>query len=120
MGGGGAMRTAAKLAGTGVASAGIRGAPAASPAEQSVRQASRPVSAVLSSQGAKATEVAPLHSAASSDMDDWEHAFVDEPFLGAGEVMPRVVFGNVPSFQEAKEATSELKDAIEKYFACYP
>ena len=27
---------------------------------------------------------------------------------------PRVVFGSVPSLQEAKDATSELKDALKK------
>ena len=35
--------------------------------------------------------------------------------MEAGEPMPRLVFGSVPSFQEAKDATAELKDALDKY-----
>ncbi|KAF7822822.1 uncharacterized protein G2W53_020966 [Senna tora] len=118
MGGGGAMRTVVKAAGIGVASTGLRGLPGASPAEHSVRQASRPVSAVLSasSQGAKAAEVAPLHTAASWDSDDWDLAFDEELVMKAGEPTPRVVFDGVPSFNEAKAATAELKDAIDELY----
>lgn len=116
MGGGGAMRTAGKVAGISVA--GIRGALLAPPAEQSLRKASMPASAVVSSQAAKtsANEVAaPVYTAASWDMDDWEFPDESELFMQAGEPTPRVVFGAVPSFQEAKEATTELKEAIDQY-----
>ncbi|KAI4333782.1 hypothetical protein L6164_018546 [Bauhinia variegata] len=117
MGGGGAMRTAAKVAGFGLAANGMRGVPLVPPAEQSVGKASRPVSAVLSSQGGtRAAEVAPLHTAASWEMDDWEFADDNELVVQAGEPMPRVVFGGVPSFREAKAATSELKDAIDQVY----
>lgn len=104
------MRTAAKLAGFSAAAAsGIRGVILAPPAEQSVRNVSRPVSAVVSlSQKAKAAEVAPLHTAASWDLEDWD--------TEAGEGMARVVFGGAPSFQEAKAATTELKDAIDMIY----
>ncbi|PRQ31572.1 hypothetical protein RchiOBHm_Chr5g0036951 [Rosa chinensis] len=34
--------------------------------------------------------------------------------------MPRVVFGAAPSFQEAKEATDELKDALDKAYLSSP
>ena len=107
------MRTAAKVDGIGVANAGIRGMPLAPSAEQSVRKASRPVSAVVSSQAANPAEVAPSHTAASWEMDDWEFAD-DELNMYAGEPTPRLVFSGVPSFQEAKDATSDLKDAIDK------
>ncbi|KAK7262679.1 hypothetical protein RJT34_30254 [Clitoria ternatea] len=110
MGGGGAMRTAAKIATIGVGKSSLRGSPGSLPTDKSVRNTSRHVSVagVSSSQGAKAAEVAPLHAAAP--WDDWE--FADD-----GEVdMPRVLFGSVPSFDEAKEATSELKEAIDKIY----
>ncbi|KAJ1441955.1 hypothetical protein SESBI_01165 [Sesbania bispinosa] len=117
MGGGGTMRTAAKIAGIGVARSGFRGSPSTIPAEQLVRNSSRPVSSAgVSSQGAKTAEVAPLHTAASWDLTDWEFADGGDLVMEAGEPMPRVVFGDVPSFQEAKEATTELKDAIEKMY----
>lgn len=112
------MRTAAKVAGIGVASAGLRNLTAASPAEHAVRQASRPVSAALSSTSlreSKVSDIPPPHTAASWDMDDWDFAGDEELVMNAGEPMPRMVFDAVPSFQEAKEATTELKDAIDKY-----
>ncbi|TKY49003.1 hypothetical protein E2542_SST26427 [Spatholobus suberectus] len=97
MGGGGAMRTVAKFA-----AAGIRGAvPLVQPSVQSA-----------SSHMATASEVAPLHAAASWDVDDWEVADGSE----VDEAMPRVVLGGVPTFQEAKEATTELKHAIDKMY----
>ncbi|XP_027355408.1 uncharacterized protein LOC113865202 isoform X2 [Abrus precatorius] len=108
MGGGGAMRTAAKLAGLGVGRSGLRGSSASLPTEQSVRQASRPASVTgVSLQGSKAAEVAPLHTVS---WEDWE--FEDDGDL----VVPRMVFGSAPSFEEAKEATTELKDAIDKIY----
>uniref|UniRef100_A0A2N9HLC1 Uncharacterized protein n=1 Tax=Fagus sylvatica TaxID=28930 RepID=A0A2N9HLC1_FAGSY len=36
--------------------------------------------------------------------------------MEAKEPMPRLVFGGVPSFQEAKDATAELKDALDKVY----
>ncbi|RDX84012.1 hypothetical protein CR513_34999, partial [Mucuna pruriens] len=86
MGGGGAMRTVAKFA-----AAGFRAAPFVRPS---------------------ASEVAPLHTAASWDVDDWEVADGGEDV----DAVPRVVLGGVPTFQEAKEATTELKHAIHKIY----
>ncbi|KAK3021419.1 hypothetical protein RJ639_046827 [Escallonia herrerae] len=37
----------------------------------------------------------------------------------AGELVPRVVFGGAPTTQEAKQATVELKDALEKYVSFF-
>ncbi|XP_015953894.1 uncharacterized protein LOC107478270 isoform X2 [Arachis duranensis] len=118
MGGGGAMRTAAKIAGIGIGRTAYRGSPASLPTDQSqsVRNASLPASAVLSSHGAKPAEVAPLHTAASWELDDWEFADEGELVMVAGEPMPRVVFQGVPTFEEAKEATTELKEAIDKVY----
>ncbi|XP_057752244.1 uncharacterized protein LOC130970248 isoform X2 [Arachis stenosperma] len=118
MGGGGAMRTASKIAGIGIGRTAYRGSPASLPTDQSrsVRNASLPASAVLSSHGAKPAEVAPLHTAASWELDDWEFADEGELVMVAGEPMPRVVFQGVPTFEEAKEATTELKEAIDKVY----
>lgn len=33
----------------------------------------------------------------------------------SGELIPRIVFGAVPTIEEAREATSQLKDALDKY-----
>lgn len=109
------MRSAAKIAGIGVARSKILGSPAAQTTEQSVWNAQRSVPTALSSQGMKAAEVVPLQSAASWDLDDWEFTDGGDLIIEAGEPTPRVVFGAVPTLQEAKEATTELKDAIDKY-----
>lgn len=112
MGGGGAMRSAARVAGLGVANCCLRGGTMPSAAGQSSMRASR---STVSSQGVKATTAdvaAPLHTAAAWD-DDWEFAESTELFMEAGEPMPRVVFDAAPSFQEAKSATTELKEAID-------
>ncbi|XP_061353550.1 uncharacterized protein LOC133298299 isoform X2 [Gastrolobium bilobum] len=114
MGGGGAMRTAAKIAGVGVPTQGLRGAPVVHSIEQSVWNSSRPVSGAGVS--AKAAEVAPLHTVASWDLDEWDFADGGDLVMEAGEPTPRVVFGAVPTFQEAKEATTELKEAIDQIY----
>ncbi|WJX44762.1 hypothetical protein P8452_31705 [Trifolium repens] len=117
MGGGGTMRTAAKLAGIGVARSGFRGPPASYSVEHSIRNSSRASSPTrVISQGAKTTDVKPLHTAVSEDLNDWEFADEGDLFMSGGEPTPRVVFGDVPTFQEAKEATAELKDAIDQIY----
>lgn len=107
---------ASKVAGfSGVVQGGIRGSAVLPPVEQSVRNVSVPVSAsISSSQSVKAAaDVVSVHRPAW-EIDDWEFAgFEDEPVMAAP--MPRIVFGGVPSFQEAKEATAELKDALDQY-----
>ena len=106
MGGGGAIRAAAKVAGIGVVNHGLRGMPAVPPAGHSVRNASRPVSAILTS-----STSAP--NSGSGDVAPAQQMPV--PVMEAGEPMPRLVFGGVPSFQEAKEGTALLKDALDTY-----
>ncbi|CAN1347461.1 hypothetical protein LINPERPRIM_LOCUS41114 [Linum perenne] len=89
MGGGAAMRTAAKVAGIGVVNSGFRGAVSGlQPAEHSVRNASRPVSAVISSSSSTSSGTGVVQRPVW-ELDEWELA-------------------------EAKEATSELKEALEK------
>lgn len=110
------MRTAAKIAGIGFGRTAYRGSPASLPTDRSVRNASVPASTAKLSQEAKSAEVAPLHTAASWELDDWEFADEGELVMVAGEPMPRVVFQGVPTFEEAKEATTELKEAIDKVY----
>ncbi|KAM3744374.1 hypothetical protein ACB098_06G048900 [Castanea mollissima] len=123
MGGGGAMRAAAKVAGVGVVSVshGLRGMPSVPPSEQSVRNASRPVSAIFSAKYASGDAAAPIQMPVPAAWDDWEFADGEETLvMEAEEPMPRLVFGGVPSFEEAKEATTELKDALDKVYLSSP
>lgn len=115
------MRAAAKVAGVGVVSHGLRGMPSVPPSEQSVRNASRPVSAILSAKSASGDAAAPIQMPVPAAWDDWEFADGEEALvMEAGEPMPRLVFGGVPSFEEAKEATTELKDALDKVYLSSP
>ncbi|CAL0323554.1 unnamed protein product [Lupinus luteus] len=121
MGGGVTMRAATKLAGIGAAAtSGIKSVVVRTPpTDQLVQNTSRPASTALSSsspQKAIAAEVAPLHTPPSWDLEDWEVAGDGVLIMEAGEAMPRVVFRAVPSFQEAKAATTELKDAIDSIY----
>uniref|UniRef100_A0A2N9GSB5 Uncharacterized protein n=1 Tax=Fagus sylvatica TaxID=28930 RepID=A0A2N9GSB5_FAGSY len=79
MGGGGAIRAAAKVAGIGVVNRGLRGMRAVPPAEQSVRNASRPVSAILTSStsapNSGSGDVAPAQQMpVPAAWDDWDFA----------------------------------------------
>lgn len=115
------MRAAAKVAGVGVVSHGLRGMPSVPPSEQSVRNASRPVSTILSAKSASGDSAAPIQMPVPAAWDDWEFADGEEALvMEAGEPMPRLVFGGVPSFEEAKEATTELKDALDKVYLSSP
>ncbi|CAN1154417.1 hypothetical protein LINPERHAP2_LOCUS20001 [Linum perenne] len=117
MGGGAAMRTAAKVAGIGVVNSGFRGAVSGlQPAEHSVRNASRPVSAVISSSSSTSSGTGVVQRPVW-ELDEWELAGGEEEelmLLESAEPKPRLVFGPPPTHQEAKEATSELKEALEK------
>lgn len=120
------MRTAAKVAGIGsVMHSGIRGAPAVPSSGKSMRTASIPVAASLSSQNVKGADVVaiekPLLEATMDDFVDWQVVGGEgELVMSAGEPMPRVVFGAAPSFKEAKEATEDLKDALDKAYLSSP
>ncbi|KAL3612568.1 hypothetical protein D5086_003588 [Populus alba] len=124
MGGGGAMRAAAKVAGIGGVNSGIRGGISCVPpsAEQSVRNASRPVSAIISST-LSGGEVAATVQRPSWELDEWEFAggVEEETVMHSAEPVARVVFGGAPpSLQEAEAATFELKDAFQKVYLSAP
>ncbi|XP_057948184.1 uncharacterized protein LOC131143829 [Malania oleifera] len=119
MGGGGVMRAAAKVAGMGALNGGLRGVPTVPAAEYPVAaaalKASRPVSAIASSSPAQPEAVEMQRS--SWDSDDWEFAGVgEEMILDVDYPPPRLVFGDVPTLEEAKSATADLTDALEKDF----
>ncbi|CAN8248253.1 unnamed protein product [Cochlearia groenlandica] len=121
MGGGRAMATsAAKVVGIGVAKGGgFRGGFGYSTTEQfrvKNAAASKSASASISSavhpsveEDAEAKTITPMPV-----WDDWEFAGVDE------EPIPRVVFSKPPSLEEAKEATEDLKEAIDSVYMSSP
>ncbi|KAL2483658.1 hypothetical protein Fot_45102 [Forsythia ovata] len=128
MGGGGGMKAAAKVVGFTVATGGIRGVTAAEnyPVSFATRKvaSSFPVSAGVS----VAEDVKLMVSQSQADvqkpcweLDDWEFAGrEDDLMVSPGDPMPRVVFGGPPTLQEAKEATSELTEAVEKAYLSSP
>ncbi|XP_022880140.1 uncharacterized protein LOC111397436 isoform X1 [Olea europaea var. sylvestris] len=128
MGGGGAMRTAVKAAGITLGNVGLRGlTPENYPISAVARMATSapPVTSMASS--AEDVNVVALSQSEVDvqrrcwELDDWEFAGGEEDLMvTAGESLPRVVFGGVPSLQEAKEATSQLSDALEKVYLSSP
>ncbi|GFZ07470.1 uncharacterized conserved protein [Actinidia rufa] len=132
MGGGGAMRAAAKVAGIGVVNGGRRGFLAENPvATAAARTATRPASAAIST--SDETRSGGFAVVSQNDvidagvqrpcweLDDWEFAGAEEEMIvQPREPMPRLVFGCAPTLQEAKDATSELKDALEKVYLSSP
>lgn len=114
--GGGAIRAAAKVAGITAASGGIRNI---TPEHYSaVRKAAsaRPAAAVAEEMKLVAKNLEAAVQRPCLEMDDW--VFPDAE--ASGDRMPRVVFGGVPTLQEAKEATSELSAALEQTYLSSP
>ncbi|KAM3302407.1 hypothetical protein P3S67_016909 [Capsicum chacoense] len=133
MGGGGAFRAAAKVAGITVANSGFRSVTAEHPVYTAARNVVRPVSvsAISSSlEDVKSGVVTAVNGGGGgglsdessvqkvvTEFDDWEMAGDEEEMMvSVGEPLPRVVFGGAPSLQEATEATSDLKHALEKVY----
>lgn len=125
MGGGEFIRAAAKMAGAGAGAvnAGVRGSSTVPQFGQLLRSASRPSSVFVGSSSpvppAKATAGADVEVVQKPawEIDDWEFAnFEDDLAMDAAGLKPRIVFGAVPSFEEAKEATTEVKEALDKVY----
>ncbi|XP_047342040.1 uncharacterized protein LOC124945621 [Impatiens glandulifera] len=127
MGGGGVMRAASKFSGIGA----LRGD---HPIFSAARKVTKPTSVYLSSSDDYVKNNVLLTSQEDKidtaavqrpcwELDDWEFAGgeeEDELFVGTDEPLPRVVFGGAPTPQEAKDATSDLKDALEKVYLSSP
>ncbi|CAH9083551.1 unnamed protein product [Cuscuta europaea] len=118
MGGGGAMKAAAKVAGIGVANS-VRGFAPDHPVCAAARMAVRQVSVFAGSSASDDAKGLMLPVSAvdgtsvqmpCSEFDDWEFPDAEEG------PPPRLVFSGAPTLQEAKEATSDLKEAIENVF----
>ncbi|XWS09891.1 hypothetical protein CRYUN_Cryun39dG0028600 [Craigia yunnanensis] len=131
MGGGGVMRAAAKVAGFGIVNTSLRGGVQVTPpsAEHHIMRvaASRSNSSAISVSSGEVSSVADMtgpanHKVSWEMVDDWEFAGgVEEEVAlvgsnAGGEPMARVLFGGVPSLEEAKEATTDLKDALDKVY----
>ncbi|KAL2943923.1 Photosystem I assembly protein Ycf3 [Bienertia sinuspersici] len=117
MGGGGAMRAAAKVAGIGVINSGIR---SSGSIESPVNVAVRPALSGLSSTGL--TVENPVQKPVW-EIDDWEFAGSENDEFVVDKnnsAKPRLVFGPVPTIEETKEATIELKDALDKVYLSSP
>lgn len=124
------MRAAAKVAGAGTVNTGLRGGVQVAPssAEYSVMRvaASRSASSGISVSGGGVSSVSDMTASPNQMMswemvDDWEFAGgieeeVPTAISGGGEPMPRVLFGGAPTLEEAKEAASDLKDALDKAY----
>ncbi|KAK5772544.1 hypothetical protein PVK06_048833 [Gossypium arboreum] len=124
------MRPAAKVAGAGTVNTGLRGGVQVAPssAEYSVMRvaASRSASSGISVSGGGVSSVSDMTASPNQMMswemvDDWEFAGgieeeVPTAISGGGEPMPRVLFGGAPTLEEAKEAASDLKDALDKAY----
>ncbi|KAK0602830.1 hypothetical protein LWI29_037365 [Acer saccharum] len=121
MGGGAAMRAAGKLTGMGVFKGGLRGGiSAAQPAEQALRNVSRPAASAVSTATSSGADVAAIQKA--SWEADWDFVAVEEDLRveSSPEPIARVVFDVPPTLQEAKDATADLKEAVEKVYLSSP
>ncbi|CAO2835998.1 unnamed protein product [Amaranthus hypochondriacus] len=119
--GGGAMRAAAKIAGIGALSTGFR---AEAPVNLASRNIVKPVSASLVSLTSTSGDLTTDQSfqKASWEFDEWEFAGSEDEFVidKVNSGNPRLVFGPVPTIEETKQATSELKDALDKVYLSSP
>lgn len=115
--GGGAIRAAAKVAGITAATGGIRSI--TSEHYSAVRKAAsaRPAAAIAEEMKLVAKNLEAGVQRPCLEMDEWVFPDAEE---AVGDRMPRVVFGGLPTLQEAKEATSELSAALEKTYLSSP
>lgn len=111
MGGGAAMRAAGKLAG--VVNGSFRGGIPAVPLPEHLSTKARPIAGVFSD--APIDISSSCSSTVNKDCDDWEFAEGEVISDVEEDAIGRVVFGGAPTLQEAKDATLELKTALDQY-----
>ncbi|KAK1391211.1 HEAT repeat-containing [Heracleum sosnowskyi] len=104
MGGGAAMRAAAKVAGMNM---GLRGVPGAEhPFAAAARKAVSPVKAFFNTNQTRAYWD-------DSNIEEWELAGGEEELMTEEA---RLVFGGAPTLKEAQDATFQLKEAVNKAY----
>ncbi|XP_074375492.1 uncharacterized protein LOC141717308 [Apium graveolens] len=112
MGGGAAMRAAAKVAGMNM---GLRGAPGAEhPFAAAARKAVSPVKALFNS--SETSQTRPYWDDSNyknGNIDEWELAGGEEELMSEEA---RLVFGDAPTVKEAQDATFQLKEAVNKAY----
>ncbi|KAB2006118.1 hypothetical protein ES319_D11G320300v1 [Gossypium barbadense] len=132
------MRAVGKVVGVGIDNANARGAQSTSrSAEHSIIRVAAPPSAsspiAVSSVGVpsvRLTTASANQKASLEHVDDWElsggiveHEVALEgssDASGQGEPIAGVLFGGVPSLEEAKEAIADLKDALDMVYLSPP
>ncbi|CAA7394580.1 unnamed protein product [Spirodela intermedia] len=127
--GGGVMRTAAKAAKVASSAAHAPWVDHAAAAAAACRSSRAPVAAVsvagqaaATAEGMKSSSASPGDNGAvaakrgPSMVDDWEFAGGMEEELSERPAPLRLVFGPVPTLEEAKEATADLKNALDQVY----
>ncbi|XP_020600381.1 uncharacterized protein LOC110039597 [Phalaenopsis equestris] len=122
--GGGVLRTAAKVASGGSFRSPLAGEASrrvARPPASSFLPAVEPGISVSSLSAGPAVNETPAITVAARwpewEFDEWDFAADEEKqILESVDVAPRLVFGPVPTIEEAKEATTDLKEALEKVY----
>lgn len=106
------MRAAGKLAG--VVNGSFRGGIPAVPLPEHLSTKARPIAGALSDAPIDISSCSSTVSKGCLESDDWEFA-EGEVMSDVEEPIGRVVFGGAPTLQEARDATLELKSALDQY-----
>lgn len=112
------LRAAVKATGFGLINSSLRsGVVSEAPISAATRAVSRPISAIaVKSSDSVAIDTLSHERHRLGAIDDWEFAEIDEEKkIPAADPIPKNVFDTPPTIEEAKTATGELKDALEKY-----
>ncbi|GER53351.1 hypothetical protein STAS_30862 [Striga asiatica] len=112
--GGGAMRAAAKLAGIKVGNGGVRSIKTEQHSVfSSTRRTASPLPPAAVAEDGKQLASQP-HGAA--EMNDWVFPSGEEAAFTDGDLTPKAVRYGLPTFEEAKEATTELALALDSAY----
>lgn len=112
------IRAAAKATGIGLINSSSRsGVVSEAPIFAATRAVSRPITAISVNSSSDNVAIDPQspERLCFGAIDDWEFAGSDGEIISPTGA-PKTVFGSPPTIEEAKTATGELKDALEKYY----